>query len=206
MAAHAAGRQRRAVRLERRPAGRRRAVHAVVRGADPRRSERPELHQPRRRLRDLGRDDEARPAASRRLDALPAQREPGEAVPRVEPLPRHLQGRRAQAGGQRQGGLGRQPVRPAQGLHLPGVRGLGMPLPQPPDQGAARDRRDPGRDGDARRGLRLALLGARPARLEVGPGPRGPLAGQGLRSSTTTARARPRTRTSGPRRTTATSC
>ncbi len=69
---------------------------------------------------------------------------------------------------------------PRKGYHLPGGRGLGVPLPQPPDQGDARHRRDPGRDGDARRGLRLAVLGPRPARLAVRPGPRGPLAGEGL--------------------------
>ena len=57
--------------------------------------------------------------------------------PRVEPLPRHLPGRRAQARGQRQGGLRRQPLRPAQGLYLPRVRGLGMPLPQHPHPGAS---------------------------------------------------------------------
>ena len=41
-------------------------------------------------------------------------------------------------------------LRASQGLHLPGGGGLGVPLPQPADQGAAEHRGEPGRDGNAR--------------------------------------------------------
>ena len=73
------------------------------------------LHQPRRPVRDPRVVLRPRPAPPRRLDALPAQREPHQARRPVEPLPRRVQRRRDQAGGQRQGRLRRQPVEPRKG-------------------------------------------------------------------------------------------
>ena len=62
---------------------------------------------------------------------------------------------------------GASQLRAARGLYLPRVRGLGMPLPQPPHQGTALHPAGLGREGDARRRLALALLGPGPARLAV---------------------------------------
>ena len=175
-----AGGQCRALRPQRRAPRPRGPLHARDRGADPRRPGGQGLHEPRRRVRHLGGEDDARPAAPLRLDAVPARREAGEAVARVEPLPRHQPGRRPQARGQRQGGLGGRRVLAPEGVSLPRGRGVGVPLPEPPDPGTPLHEPDRGRDRDARPGVRLALLRARPPRLEVGPGPRRALEGEGL--------------------------
>ena len=87
---------------------------------------------------------------------------------RVEPLPRRVQRRRDQARRQRQGRLRRQRVQPAQGLHLPGIRRLRVPLPQHPHQGtAAHQSPKPEETAAGRRRLQVALHRRRPRRLEA---------------------------------------
>ena len=156
----------------------------------------------------LGRDDEARPAASRNgLAALPAQRAALQAVARVEPLPHHLQRRRAEAGRQRQGSLRRQRVPPAQGLHLPGVGRLRMPLPQPARfRSCLRRIPRPTRSASEAEGFVPLYTGLDLAGWRQADGPRRPLAAEGLgpalRRQERSRRSRT-TSTSGPRRSTA---
>ena len=70
-------------------------------------------------------------------DAQPAERAPCEGARRVEPLPHHRQQGRAQAGRERQGGVGRLRHLAAQGLHRAGVGGRADAVPQHPDPRAA---------------------------------------------------------------------
>ena len=72
-----------------------------------------------------------------RLDAQPAERAARQGPRRVEPLPHHREQGDHQAGGQRQGGVGRVRHLAAQGLHRARVRGRADAVPQHPDPRAA---------------------------------------------------------------------
>ena len=147
-------------------------------------------HQPGRPVQHLGRDLRARPAAPRRLGALPAVGEPRQGRERVEPLPRRGQRRRHQAGRQRQGRLRRQQVQAAQGLSRPGVGRLGVPLQEPEDQGTAQHQPEAGRDRRRGAGASSTCTPASTCRAGRRTTRRRSTGSRRTRCCTTTARAR----------------
>ena len=148
--------------------------------ADPRRPEHGELHQPRRRVRHSRREHEARPAASERLDALPAAASAARSRRASGTITTSLQQRRDQAGGQRQSRFRRDDGTPAQGLPVSRVGRLAGPLPQPADSRAAVHQSAAQRNRRPRSRLQVALYGRRLERLEAGRDGRGAVAGAGL--------------------------